>query len=138
MNVAERQEIRNPKTGKIERVFVNLESVYPNPNDPNEEMSFEELRAQSRGWTSRDWVAERSLKEVEDAVSQVNERDIYDQVPDLLVDYALVQNVEIHSSVTKLEAHVDQTLDEPSRASRAGRVKKMKVMEVKAEAQTGE
>lgn len=137
MNVSERQEVRNPKTGKIERVFVNLEAIYPNPNDPNEEMSFEELRAQSRGWSSKDWAAEKLLKEVEGAVSRVDDENIDSQVPDLLVDYALVQDVEIRSRVTKLEVRADQTPDEPSRTSRAGRVKKMKVMEVKAEAQTG-
>ena len=29
--------------------------MYPNPNDPAEEFSFEELRAINRGWAARDW-----------------------------------------------------------------------------------
>ena len=45
----------NPKTGKAERVFVNLEAVYPNADDPALEISFEELRAIKRGWAARDW-----------------------------------------------------------------------------------
>ncbi|KAH0556847.1 hypothetical protein GP486_005365 [Trichoglossum hirsutum] len=44
------QEQINPRTGKAERVFVNLEACYPNPEDPSTELSFEELRAIRRGW----------------------------------------------------------------------------------------
>lgn len=53
------KSVRNPRTGKLECVFVNLEAVYPNPHDPSEEYCFEELRAASRGWLDRDWAAER-------------------------------------------------------------------------------
>lgn len=40
---------------KVERVFVNLELVYPNRDNPAEEYCFEELRAASRGWLQRNW-----------------------------------------------------------------------------------
>ncbi|KAJ9608679.1 protein kinase [Cladophialophora chaetospira] len=46
-------QVVNPRTGRVERVFVNLESVYP--SESNVEFSFEELRAMSRGWSARDW-----------------------------------------------------------------------------------
>lgn len=42
----------NPRTGRPERVFVKIEAVYP---DKDLELSFEELRAMSRGWANRDW-----------------------------------------------------------------------------------
>ena len=42
----------NPRTGRPERVFVNIEAVYP---EKDVELSFEELRAMSRGWANRDW-----------------------------------------------------------------------------------
>jgi len=42
----------NPRTGRAERVFVNIESIYPNDQD---EFSFEELRAKRRGWAEQDW-----------------------------------------------------------------------------------
>ncbi|KAK6382067.1 protein kinase [Exophiala oligosperma] len=45
-------DVVNPRTGRIERVFVNIEAIYPS-ND--QEFSFEELRATSRGWFRRDW-----------------------------------------------------------------------------------
>lgn len=50
----------NPKTGRVEVVFVDLEQVYPNRRDPMSiEFSFEELRARHRGWLDRDWGAVR-------------------------------------------------------------------------------
>ncbi|KAF2996497.1 hypothetical protein E8E13_005538 [Curvularia kusanoi] len=50
----------NPKTGRVEVVFVDLEQVYPNRRDPMSiEFSFEELRARHRGWLDHDWAAIR-------------------------------------------------------------------------------
>jgi checkpoint serine/threonine-protein kinase len=61
------REAVNPKTGRLEVVFVDLESVYPNYDDPMaQEFSFEELRARHRGWLDHDWAAIRS-KEQEQA-----------------------------------------------------------------------
>jgi checkpoint serine/threonine-protein kinase len=138
INFSERQEVRNPRTGKIERVFVNLEAVYPNPNDSNEEMSFEELRAQSRGWTSRNWAAEKLHKQVEDVGSKVSGGDLDGQAADLLLDLMHVQDGEHDSSVTETAVvRVDEMPEGSSRVSRTGRTKKMKIMEVKAETQTG-
>jgi checkpoint serine/threonine-protein kinase len=57
----EHQQAINPKTGRVERVHVNLEYVYPNPEDPTEEYSFEELRAMHRGLY--DWAAIRQKEE---------------------------------------------------------------------------
>lgn len=60
------KETINPRTGKIERVFVNLEAIYPDCDNPGYELSLEELRAQSRGWAHKDWSKQRTapLKEV--------------------------------------------------------------------------
>lgn len=56
----EKQTTTNPKTGRSECVFVNLEAVYPNADDPmSVEFCFEELRARHRGWMDRDWGRER-------------------------------------------------------------------------------
>ncbi|KAG9201514.1 hypothetical protein G6514_005712 [Epicoccum nigrum] len=55
-----KDEAVNPKTGRVEVVFVDLEQVYPNRRDPmSVEFSFEELRARHRGWLDRDWGAVR-------------------------------------------------------------------------------
>lgn len=49
-HVVRDSRVVNPRTGRTERVFVNLELVYPNPENMAEEYCFEELRAASRGW----------------------------------------------------------------------------------------
>ena len=47
------QCIVNPKTGRKECVFVNLEEVYPRDGYHGAEYCFEELRARRRGWVRR-------------------------------------------------------------------------------------
>lgn len=62
----EYQQALNPKTGRLEVVFVDLEKVYPNHDDPmSEEYSFEELRAKHRGWLDHDWASIRRKKQAE-------------------------------------------------------------------------
>lgn len=53
------REAINPRTGRRERVFVDLESVYPDRTNPEHEMSFEELRAIKRGWMDRNWQQQK-------------------------------------------------------------------------------
>lgn len=45
----------NPANGKRERVFVDLRAVYPTPDEPGTERSFEEIWAANRGWLNRGW-----------------------------------------------------------------------------------
>jgi checkpoint serine/threonine-protein kinase len=52
------QCVNNPKTGRLECVFVNLEAVYTQASGSKSEYSFEELRARHRGWTDRQWSRE--------------------------------------------------------------------------------
>lgn len=54
------REAVNPRTGRRERVFVNLEAVYPDYKDPTKEVSFEELRAMHRGWMDKDWRPQKA------------------------------------------------------------------------------
>lgn len=51
------QCVKNPKTGRLECVFVNLEAVYPQ-SGRSSEYSFEELRARHRGWMKKQWSRE--------------------------------------------------------------------------------
>lgn len=53
------REAVNPRTGRRERVFVDLESVYPDYRNPAHEVSFEELRAIKRGWMGKKWRAQK-------------------------------------------------------------------------------
>ncbi|KAF2853963.1 checkpoint protein kinase-like protein [Plenodomus tracheiphilus IPT5] len=60
------QQAVNPRTGRLEVVFVDLASVYPNFENPmSEEYSFEELRARHRGWLRHDWASIRRQERAE-------------------------------------------------------------------------
>ncbi|KAL8874248.1 MAG: hypothetical protein Q9174_000404 [Haloplaca sp. 1 TL-2023] len=131
-NIAEQQQITNPRTGKVERVFVNLEAVYPNPDNPNEEFSFEELRARSRGWADRDWAAERRH-----AVRQTSPDDAK-RASSLDVDGQKTPNTQAEStSLTSRQLDIDMaTQEEMTQGTRSRKSRRTKVMEVKGETQT--
>lgn len=134
MNYSERQQITNPRTGKVERVFVNLEAIYPNRNDPSEEMSFEELRARARGWTNRDWAAENVQMAHNasgpPATSQENE-------PRQPIECISIQDGEQNTHYIEVSDRCTEIVaDEGDRALKQERPKKMKIREIKAETQT--
>ncbi|KAH9845856.1 mitotic checkpoint serine/threonine protein kinase [Teratosphaeria destructans] len=52
---SEQECTRNPKSGRLECVFVNLEAVYPEVGPAAKEYCFEELRARHRGWLDKEW-----------------------------------------------------------------------------------
>ncbi|KAI4247493.1 MAG: hypothetical protein L6R40_001441 [Gallowayella cf. fulva] len=135
-NLAEQQQITNPKTGKIERVFVNLEAVYPCPNDPTEEYSFEELRARSRGWTDKDWAAERKREKGPERpvkMDGVGALSLGGSEPNVSItdDKELVSQNPTEQSVEQVP------VEDMTQGTKARRSKRTKVMEVKAETQTG-
>ncbi|KAI4164945.1 MAG: hypothetical protein LQ342_001578 [Letrouitia transgressa] len=127
------QEVRNPKTGKVERVYVNLEAVYPNPHDATEEMSFEELRAKARGWTDRHWATEKiqqgtcEVRSLENTSSLVETKE------------SVVSNQVQHATLSQ-ESTTGPTetisMDEPVHELKNRRNKRTKVLEVKGETQT--
>lgn len=47
--------IINPANGKRERVYINLEAIYPTPEEPGTELSFEEVWAARKGWLDCSW-----------------------------------------------------------------------------------
>jgi checkpoint serine/threonine-protein kinase len=52
------QQVTVNQNGRTERIFVNLEAIYPTPEVIGSELSLEELRAVSRGWVSKIWQPE--------------------------------------------------------------------------------
>ena len=58
--------------GRTERIFVDLESVYPTPDEIGTELSFEELRAEYRGWLSKVWKPETTQSVLRDSTSRDN------------------------------------------------------------------
>lgn len=142
-------------------MFVDLEQVYPNRDDPmSEEYSFEELRAKHRGWLNRDWAAIRRQEQEE--ARKVAEAALPKQVkpkPAALapkqVDEQLLKpkTVPLKGSVDDENAVNDENtppsredLEKAKAARRArreeksNRTRKIKVMDVKevrGETQTG-
>ena len=50
--------------GRTERIYVNLEAIYPTPDVVGTELSVEELRANHRGWLSKVWKPEMPPKKI--------------------------------------------------------------------------
>ncbi|KND90397.1 Checkpoint serine/threonine-protein kinase bub1 [Tolypocladium ophioglossoides CBS 100239] len=48
----------HPQTGKKECIFVDLAAVYPAPEEPGTELSFDEIIAANRGWLDHSWDEE--------------------------------------------------------------------------------
>ena len=116
---------------------MNLEAVYPNPDDPNEEMSFEELRAKARGWADKDWAAENKRRDFKGGQSQQQEQQPASTEVGKNIEYMLAQDVEQNSSSQNAsELYTDSNVDDEFRSQKCGRPKKMKIREVKAEVQT--
>lgn len=156
----------NPRTGKMERVFVNLEAVYPDPEDLTVEFSFEELRAMKRGWFDVDWrkQAQKKAPLGESVVVKVNEpvyqeddvpEDSFPSTPaaeeDEVDEYEDKENAVVEKLVKsvkqKMVIHQDdeedlqrQQLEAQARAKKEAkaRAKKMRTREVRNETQTSE
>jgi checkpoint serine/threonine-protein kinase len=128
------REAVNPRTGRRERVFVNLEAIYPHHHDPTYGMSFEELRAISRGWMDKDWRSQRrTLKEVSGNTacrhsSSVNEKE---SASDGLLAAEVDKSLTLWDSNShQMETTVNQTENRDGKTSKA---RKIKVREVKGE-----
>ena len=128
----------NSKTGRPERVFVNLEAVYPNPTNPSEEFSFDELRAAHRGWTGKTWASRRksALQEVSG-----NARETPSMTPDNLTDTPSRSNGLPKKVVLEDNENGQQSESAEFQQSQSGlvhsvRQRRTKIKEVKQETQT--
>jgi checkpoint serine/threonine-protein kinase len=138
----------NPRTGRAEQVFVDFEAVYPPGGD--EEFSFEELRAISRGWTAKNWrpakrssplkpstgnAAYRSPSRLKVQTSQEPEdienlTQAFEQKADL--------NRDTNSSFSACDASSQSIVGMPESQGQMQppKQKKLKIREVKQETQT--
>ena len=117
---------------------MNLAAVYPNANDPNEEMSFEELRARSRGWLDKVWTSDHEKQRQHQMTAQPASQSI--------LSSPTVNEVEARDTQESQQApgaveqkdgqHELTSTQDVTREGRAARPKKMKIMEVKGETQT--
>ena len=118
-------EAVNPRTGRRERVFVNLEAVYPDIRNPGHEVSFEELRAMKRGYMGKNWHAQKEpLKQISGNASTeppLMDKGSENDLPDQLNHKLALNDADQHDA----------------RESKSGKPRKSKVREVKGETQTG-
>ncbi|SPQ18708.1 2cbc621b-ae7c-45ac-b89c-d14323254524 [Thermothielavioides terrestris] len=111
---AEVQVTVNPSNGKRERVFVDLRAVYPTPDEPGTELSFEEVWAARRGWLDREWEDEElPFFADENSVRDVN----------ALAD-SMSQKLAIHHDVVRLDENGAPIFP------KEGKSKKKKVIEI--------
>lgn len=107
--------------GQKERVFVDLREVYPTPEEPGTELSFEEVWARKRGWLDRTWPDD-TVEEEETALRDENDENRVPDV-DLLAD-DVSQKLVVHHDVVMLDENGAPILPHKSKT------KKKKVMEV--------
>ena len=157
----EYQQAVNPKTGRLEVVFTNLRLVYPDHQNPTAaEVSFEELRAQHRGWSTYDWNAIREAEQAKGekptkealapkstkpkpvplAAKQQSEYSTKSQTVPLkgsIDDDAGKNDENTPPSQAEMEqARAARKARREERANRTRKIKVMEVREVRAETQT--
>jgi checkpoint serine/threonine-protein kinase len=113
----------NPRTGRNERIFVNLEAVYPTPEQTGTEQSFEELRAASRGWLLKTWKSQKTDNPV------INAENKDERVSYIHDERSSVVPVGERIAVA-LEGGILDENGVARDATRPGRSRKLKTMEV--------
>ncbi|KAI0396089.1 Mad3/BUB1 homology region 1-domain-containing protein [Xylariaceae sp. FL0594] len=119
------QVIINPLNGKRERIHVNLEAVYPTPEEPGTELSFEELWAANRGWLDLNWD-----EEDDDNMDEQHDQQQHDENarPIEALNRAVEQKLVIHRDLGALDENgADKSF---SSSPKPAKGRKKKVMEV--------
>jgi checkpoint serine/threonine-protein kinase len=126
----------NSKTGRPERVFVNLEAVYPNSANPSEEMSFDELRAMHRGWANKDWRKEsmRTLQGIS-GNAQRSPPSLSNAAIDKL-SRDLEKKAVIDENIISQQSTPTGDSQSQSQEIKPSKQKRMKIREIKQETQT--
>lgn len=119
----------NPRTGRSEKVFVNIEAVYPNENV---EYSFEELRSINRGWAQRDW-RKRPSSPLKQSSGNVQRSPEMENTPDVTEVENLAQDFQQRVDVNDESTQSMVGMPEPKPIKQ----RRTKIREVKQEVKTG-
>lgn len=125
------------QNGKKERVFVDLRTVYPTPDEPGTELSFEEVWAATRGWLEQSWDEEQEQEDgreggampADDSQAEpslVTEENRLPLAHRPLKQSSPAQEMTVHHEVVRLDENGAPMY------LKAGKPKKKKVMEVNA------
>lgn len=111
----------HPQTGKREHIFVDLAAVYPTPEEPGTELSFEEIIAAHRGWLDRVWDTDMATENYT-SDRMVPLRDAHH------LTQTTTDQLVIHQDYDPMDIDENGVAQEKPREPRAGRRKK--IMEV--------
>ena len=104
----------HPQTGKRERIFVDLAAVYPTPEEPGTELSFEEIMATNRGWLDYCWEEESfDMSLIPDPVNEISN--------------GVGEKLVIHQDLVLFDEN--GAVQEPPRESHGGKKKVLEVNE---------
>ena len=129
----------NSRTGRVERVYIDLEAVYPNPDDTSEEYSFEELIARQRGWLNLNWNPDPPVESVNGSEELEQTVEKSEDLENREASKPVSQETDFaedHQSMLDSVSDTRVNTQDSTIEVRPSRAKKMKVREVKAEAQT--
>ncbi|ETS87737.1 hypothetical protein PFICI_01565 [Pestalotiopsis fici W106-1] len=115
------QVIINPANGRRERVYINLEAIYPTPEEPGTELSFEEIWASKRGWLDCSWEE----YETEDNDFENEQESIVENAQTNALNQRLATKLVVHHDVVELDEN--GALKQQQKPSKP---KKKKMMEV--------
>lgn len=113
----------NPKNGRSEHVFVDLEALYPTPTISGSELCFEEMMAIHRGWYDKVWEPETRGKPAKSSPSPEHTEE----------SIVSVDNISRDVSEKLVIARDPVFLDEngvTKEQGREGRGRRMKIKEV--------
>ncbi|KIW35623.1 uncharacterized protein PV07_02309 [Cladophialophora immunda] len=142
-------QVVNPRTGRAERVFVDLEAIYP--ADTDLEFSFEELRAMSRGWAQRDWrpqeatplraTAGNTVANAKSKVTKSREPEDVENLTKSFADKVDLNNganstLSVHDVSTQSMVGMPESDSQLATKPPKQKEKKLKIREVKQETQT--
>ena len=120
---------------------MNLEAVYPDRDNPNHEMSFEELRATSRGWMKKQWGPQKQQKPLKEISGNVICKDpSMEQQGEACVDKKLLTQMR-EALVIEEKPHPPEETVEPTevyRDRKSEKARRLKTREIKGETQTGQ
>jgi checkpoint serine/threonine-protein kinase len=120
----------NPRSGRRERIFINLEAVYPHPEQPGTELSFEELRASSRGWLQKQWKSEK-LEILHDFTLEAPKvAEVFHSLPSEVTNDAVLSQEYVERLVIPRDPVMLDENGVVKEAVREGRTKKLKTVEV--------
>lgn len=135
----------NPRTGRKECVFVDLESIYPTGDDKSGvEFCFEELRARRRGWLDIDWSKQRKTSPAEQRPGSSDSRQSDNSPsrrktqssPVAQLEQGLQKLVPLNDENAPTGAPPQKTVKKSKKADRDNRTRRIRIMEVRAETQT--